>query len=984
MLLMAQGRYPFSQYKKGISQIQITCIKEDKKTGNIWVGTKEGINIFYPNEARFENSTDNPTLQNTYIVDIEVDKKGLMWYKTLEGFFCEDGKAYKIEAGYARFTFNAENELVFLKSKNDENRPFMLKKGKEYPIPTLPDKVHGDILWHEASQSVVFADQQKGRAYFLTVNGDTSSIAIQKQPFSFVEASNGKMYAYTRHTVFEVSNKKLTLFFEIPRQDSNYISINIDAAKNLYFFNQQQHLIKYDSLKRRTDFGTDFILPKTIEITHNHKLFCSSEEGLIKYSSEAFTYYGEKEGVINPWAVVTENDGTLWYASFGVGLYRYDNYKEKFVQKTDYQKLDKSMFPTDKSFYFGAIRDHFGNLLFPYSQWGLLKYEGNNSPIFLHKKIKTIGNLLSMAILDDALHERYVLGTQGRITTIDYKGNLTSYSDSTQINRHAYIRAIAQTKKGDIYIGGYKGWGFWDEDNNKIKKINTSERQYVGLALYSDYKDNIWAAEGIGAGIALYDTQKRILNRVLIGSLKATVQAINAIDSSYLLIAAGDGLYILDLQAFYKSGQEYLVKFDDDNGAIIGSECGQNGIHKANDSLFYFTTNDAIMRLDAARFKREAKRVDWGVETIRISGTKDTLNRSIFAKNVFYHFDNALELIFKKNENMDYTIRYELKYLEKGMDSLCKSGISYHTLLLDNLPTGKYRLTVYPEFSYEGLLNTKSFIIEFEILPPWHYYRLLTIGLIIAIVILILIVWNQLLRRGKQLSEREKERAQIQSRIKEFQLQNIRTQIEPHFFFNSLACIQGLIVKNDEVGISIIMRDIRKMMAMLLRTSSIFWTLKDEIEFVIAYLNIEGVTYKGKFSYDINENIGNIAKENIIVPKTMVQGVINNSMKYAIEERKYGGGEIQIVVNSIENGIQFVITDNGTGFSKVSDDNQKEGTGNKRIKSIFAILNESTPIIPFSFNTGNVIKNGEVKGAFVEIIIPLHFNTYEDAKHPET
>src|SRR5947209_17940127 len=70
--------------KEGLSQINVTCIKQDKR-GFMWIGTRDGLNKYdgYKFTIYKYDPKDSNTISNNFIQDIIEDKDGNLWIATL-------------------------------------------------------------------------------------------------------------------------------------------------------------------------------------------------------------------------------------------------------------------------------------------------------------------------------------------------------------------------------------------------------------------------------------------------------------------------------------------------------------------------------------------------------------------------------------------------------------------------------------------------------------------------------------------------------------------------------------------------------------------------------------------------------------------------------------------------------------------------------------------------------------------------------------
>ena len=151
----------------------------------------------------------------------------------------------------------------------------------------------------------------------------------------------------------------------------------------------------------------------------------------------------------------------------------------------------------------------------------------------------------------------------------------------------------------------------------------------------------------------------------------------------------------------------------------------------------------------------------------------------------------------------------------------------------------------------------------------------------------------------------------LERKKRESELYVLHTQINPHFIYNTLSTIKWLAVKFGEIELS----DLVSNFGMVLRSSiSIgkrFVTLKEEIQCLKSYGDIQRVRFDKKFEilFDVDESI-----LDCVVLKFMLQILLENSIVHGIEPKKESG-LIRVVCKPEAGKLYFCIEDNGTGIT---------------------------------------------------------------------
>ncbi|MBC7383977.1 MAG: histidine kinase [Bacteroidia bacterium] len=140
--------------------------------------------------------------------------------------------------------------------------------------------------------------------------------------------------------------------------------------------------------------------------------------------------------------------------------------------------------------------------------------------------------------------------------------------------------------------------------------------------------------------------------------------------------------------------------------------------------------------------------------------------------------------------------------------------------------------------------------------------------------------------------EAEKVKYQLQATIKENQYQNLKTQLNPHFLFNSLNSIRTLVDVDPTISKEAITRLSNLLRSSLQMSKQRTVALKREIETVNDYLSIEKIRFDERLQIIINLSAETLDTQ---VPPMMLQTLVENAVKHGISKSKNGG---QIIISS--------------------------------------------------------------------------------------
>src|SRR5229473_3495164 len=141
-------------------------------------------------------------------------------------------------------------------------------------------------------------------------------------------------------------------------------------------------------------------------------------------------------------------------------------------------------------------------------------------------------------------------------------------------------------------------------------------------------------------------------------------------------------------------------------------------------------------------------------------------------------------------------------------------------------------------------------------------------------------------------------------------LEALASQINPHFLFNTLTSISSLIRTKPDTARMLITK-LSGLLRRLMRSTDHFVTLREELESIDEYLDIESV----RFGPQLNvEKAISPETLDIIVPSMLLQPLVENSIKHGLS-RKVGGGRITIRTTLRNGRATIEILDDGVGMT---------------------------------------------------------------------
>ncbi|HTC93844.1 MAG TPA: histidine kinase [Terriglobales bacterium] len=169
-----------------------------------------------------------------------------------------------------------------------------------------------------------------------------------------------------------------------------------------------------------------------------------------------------------------------------------------------------------------------------------------------------------------------------------------------------------------------------------------------------------------------------------------------------------------------------------------------------------------------------------------------------------------------------------------------------------------------------------------------------------------------------ELKLREHERLLLQARMEALQ-----SQINPHFLFNTLNSVSSLVRVDPDTARELIVK-LATILRRLLRQTEAFVPLREELEFIDNYLDIEVV----RFGHDKLQVEKDIQPESLsaMVPSMLLQPLVENSIKHGLEP-KLEGGKILLRSRLMDDRLILYIADDGIGMDIERPNTRPDSTG---------------------------------------------------------
>jgi signal transduction histidine kinase len=175
----------------------------------------------------------------------------------------------------------------------------------------------------------------------------------------------------------------------------------------------------------------------------------------------------------------------------------------------------------------------------------------------------------------------------------------------------------------------------------------------------------------------------------------------------------------------------------------------------------------------------------------------------------------------------------------------------------------------------------------------------------------------------REAKERRLEAAELSALLQKAQLQALRSQLNPHFLFNTLHSIAELIHENPRHAEQMVLQ-LGELLRKSLETPSLEVPLSEEIDFIRSYLAIEQTRLGERL-----EVVWNIDPAVLIarVPSLILQPIVENAIRHGVAVSPRGS-RLEIAASRVNDQLRLEVRDNGPGLNPTHDDpNSGNGIG---------------------------------------------------------
>ena len=933
-------------------------------------------------EYAYRHYTTDDGLPSYSLETIYQDSRGFIWVGCTGGIARYDGFTFHryMEGEFSnivRISENSQHEIIaYGLNLNTIDRNTDTVRSRKFPKGYYVYKNnHGDF---PASYFLLNKSYSKTKALFQLT--DTGFVKRVEHPdFEKTDLFSGRLFVDEEHdriyvpmsdgiSILSLSGERLALY-------PGYYAYNFIRYRDTVWFVASDGIYRFDH----------DVIEKMISIDAQHDVsimkLCVDANGALLFCDNFSVYRLLNEqietlftGVNQITDMLVDSEGNLWIATYQ-GLYnlfllQFKNYWLKnrsdvvrgVVTDVNNQKIIGSYngelirFNDDSSANIAYPSNEYGNSFSAYfmEKQGSLFLPGNGKILKISGRQSHWLNLpvqsydFAYALSDGTV----AVGGMDGIHLISAEGNIVKTFPMDTLLQAIHSN-IAEDRQGNVWCGGAHGITIVAKDT--IKRVSGDLLQPC-LVFANDNEGNVWLAAENRLFRAMGDSVE------LMHTFRNAIETIFFTRNNKLIVGTSNAINISD------TALNHIVVYDHLNG-FTGKEVMRAGISEDEEgrvwlpsvtSLVSFNPDELLTRQPVPKLyilslSSSPDNVNWQKEDLeapRLTHEKKNLRFSYIG------------LSYSAAQNVRY--RYRLV----GFQDDWSRPVADRELNFNNLKPGKY---IFELKANAGTPETQTETVSLPVyIKPafWQtlLFKILVFALFVGIIACLAI------RYQRRRHEKEIRKANREKEMNELRVQSVRLKSIPHFNSNVLAGIEYFILtKSKEEANELLTTYSRFTNITLHDIDKAQRPLKDELEYVSMYLELEKMRYGDKLSYDID--VDSDVRQDIMIPNMVLHTYAENAVKHGIRGKNMAG-KVTISIKNEDKGVRISVEDDGVGRAVSEEKNRQQnrvGQGLSILSRQIALYNQQNSEKIEEKVVDLRDEQGNAAGTRFELYVPYHY-----------
>lgn len=714
---------------------------------------------------------------------------------------------------------------------------------------------------------------------------------------SALKLKSGHILFATYHGELFEYNPTTQSIINLPKLEGNLVVTDLDETdKGIVLATQEAIFLRNSNQKYQKIYSTEKQIIQHIQFDPLTKIiWVGTTKGLVKLHPVHPSIDIVKLNSGQPSVVISiaqDNFGTIWMLTKSGEVWTKSANEVKKVYESKNEKLYAINFSRDKLFLSGSENIKF---------WDGIAFKNLN--------LKNLSNQTEIVkTIITPQNELWIVYASQPITRYKYPSlelilkNFGNHKSFWIDNKWQDIMVDANDK---IWLVGWMpksfGINYFNVQQQKFidiadKKINPDKTPFVG-----DYFTQIGQGNGNTLLFTAYggwnrtDSQGKLLQRVDVEEYTINDIFLHGIaenKNNQVFFATGEGLHI------YRKDNNKVYNLNLSDG-LPTNNLSHSFCELSNEKIA-MGVDDGIVIVDMIKAVKPLFLNRFAITQILVNGETKMPKKNFLELN-----KNQTDIKIKFSDlNFQNLGKMNFRYRFSGDKNWHNLGENPE-ISLNYLQPGNYHLTIQ---ATDNLGNIQSKEIQLNLLlhPPFTKSNLFYTLIILAAILLMLLINGYLWRKQK------KEQNYLR-KIKEAEMLTLRSQMNPHFLFNTLNSINSFIIQNKTEDASVYLTTFSKLMRSILDNSKHeMISLKNELHTLKLYLELESARLEHSFDYqyEIDPEIDTIYSK---VPPLIIQPFAENAIWHGLRNLKDKGLLIISAHPLNEDTLEISIKDNGIG-----------------------------------------------------------------------
>jgi hypothetical protein len=890
--------------ESGLPSSDVYGLIQDSK-GYMWFGTDMGVSRY--NGYEFKNySTENGLPDNTVLGFYE-DSKQRVWFRSLSGklSYFQNDSIYTIPCNAELeklIQFTGDVPLSIYISKNDT---IYLGSRKNFIKITPPWKagnvfstllgIEGEYIYHVDANHIIYGGKSPHEGTLRVYSNGMKELACIETGTDFSQDKNHRFFSTLLHDgTYLASVANIVCRFNqkgilCKAEEKNMVIDMLETPGGEIISGSYGNIRIYKNFLLNDFEEIPEMEGKTVTgsvIDYENSLWFSTEGGgvyCIPFRNNK--YYTSKDGL--PASKITalhEKDGALFTGHLGgtITLIKGNEIRAGLSLANDTRPVS--------CFY--SMRD----AVYAFSTGGIGRLEGKT-----FEDVKRIP-FRGVKLIASPEGRFFWVAMPTHIQKLDREQNFKVMYD-TAFSR--FTNDIFIDREGVVWICAIDG--IWNITHDHIYYLGNKQPIFKNrfVHILQDDKGRMWmASRGKGVIIKDGETFRSITTK---DGLTDNMCRNMFLDSNNVMwVGSNKGLNRIEFDDVHGKFQFKVSTYTTRHGLLTNevnfiTRKGNELVlaHNAGISLF----NPHVLKSNTHAPPAYIVQTDVGEKSYK----HDSI-QFYFGKQ--YVKINYVGLSYKNPGSVEY------RYRMKGLDTTWVQT-KYTSAHFPALYPGEYTFEVYAR-NDDGYWSVSPASVHIVIFPLWYQTWWFTVTLIFLAGLILYLLFRLRFRR---IQKREREKIELEGKLALTELKALRTQMNPHFIFNSLTSIESFIYEHQPKEAGRYLSDFSRLMRLILENSaSEYISLQKEIETLNYYLKLQKLRLNEQLNYKIEVD-QRLDTELTHLPPMLTQPFIENAIEHAFRGSKTAG-EIHVMFKYANPGLKVEITDNGIGILKAEEQKQ--------------------------------------------------------------